>query len=263
MLRKLLTLFLSFLLLCGCSSSASNNASSVEKTYDEEFMTALAKGLEERWEIADSNNLEESAELYASLEQSELDCVEEYSEKKFKDTKLQELAIAFINELKNGIEVAKKYGADSFYTDYINHQNKRTKILYEINQLKEIPVKNVEQLNELLAQGKEVGEQETRLDAIKSIILNLEFTLDDSKSDEYSKVYSAVAENTTSYNVLSVFMDVNLKDSDGVNIGTEYVSVDNWNSGEKARFEFTVFGDDANFTSYSLSVDDYSIDFAD
>ena len=138
-----------------------------------------------------------------------------------------------------------------------------TKILYEINQLKEIPVKNVEQLNELLAQGKEVGEQETRLDAIKSIILNLEFTLDDSKSDEYSKVYSAVAENTTSYNVLSVFMDVNLKDSDGVNIGTEYVSVDNWNSGEKARFEFTVFGDDANFTSYSLSVDDYSIDFAD
>ena len=114
-----------------------------------------------------------------------------------------------------------------------------------------------------MAQGKEVGEQETRLDAIKSIILNLEFTLDDSKSDEYSKVYSAVAENTTSYNVLSVFMDVNLKDSDGVNIGTEYVSVDNWNSGEKARFEFTVFGDDANFTSYSLSVDDYSIDFAD
>lgn len=71
-------------MLCGCSSSASNNASSVEKTYDEEFMTAWAKGLEERWEIADSNNLEESAELYASLEQSELDCVEEYSEKNLK-----------------------------------------------------------------------------------------------------------------------------------------------------------------------------------
>lgn len=45
---KTFVLFISIILLASCSESQSTNK---DKTYDKEFITALAEGLDSRWKI--------------------------------------------------------------------------------------------------------------------------------------------------------------------------------------------------------------------
>lgn len=79
-------------------------------------------------------------EGYETATQTELDVIEKYQDLKFKDSKLKEAALAYINELKNGLEVAKTYSSDSFYDNWEKHYDSKTSKLITINDIKKVEV---------------------------------------------------------------------------------------------------------------------------
>lgn len=253
-MKKLFYLVMTILLgvtLAACSSKSSKE----EKTYDGEFIQALAKGLESRWKFADSSAWSDSATSFKKALQEELDKVEEYKDKKFSDSKLQELALSYINSLKSGQEVAKTYGSDNFTQNWMNHRDERNSILNEINSIKEIPVANKESLNELLADGKEATANNDKKEAIENLVKNISFSVDSAKSNEFTTYYSATVENTTSYTIKNLSIAVNLVNTEGVTVDTTYVDANNWKPGTKTLMEFPVF--DKEFEKTELTVSYY------
>ncbi|SUN72126.1 Uncharacterised protein [Streptococcus infantarius] len=80
------------------------------KYYDNDFVTDLGKALDARWTYTDDKanaDVVMTEEGYETATQTELDVIEKYQDLKFKDSKLKEAALAYINELKNGLKVAK------------------------------------------------------------------------------------------------------------------------------------------------------------
>ena len=102
MLKKLLRVslipLLLMLLLMTIFKSINNN----NKTYDSEFITSLAKGLDERWKVSDlKNDDEEEIKDYKSYIDYELIEIEQYKNRKFKNPKLKRLANTYINIQRN------------------------------------------------------------------------------------------------------------------------------------------------------------------
>ncbi|MEY8461675.1 FxLYD domain-containing protein [Streptococcus merionis] len=244
-MKKLIQGILAFLVLflvvgCASGNQTTSSGQSEEKVYDSEFLASLGEALESRWAFSDSTDFSESADNYEKLVQSELDKIEDYASKKFKDTQLQELAISYINELKKGIEVADSYGVESFYLDWHSHQNRRTELLTKINDLSPIVVKDESLLKELLAQGKEVESESKKDQDIKDLVSTITFTQDVEHSDAYTKWYVATVRNTTEYDIGTLGLTVNVINADGVTVETAYANAANWKKGSENFFEVMV-----------------------
>jgi hypothetical protein len=251
MIKKIFALFVAILFIGGCSSSQPKEA---EKTYDNEFITALGKGLDSRWVVAEKDkaqNVPFSTE-FTKFPQFELKEIEEYKDKKFEDDKLKELAITYINELKE----SKKSAEDDDIDGWKLHQNKRLSLLISINNLKEIPVKDKDRLKEMLSDGRKIENNNAKQEAIQNLISSVKFEVDQEKTNQFSTEYYAIVENTTEYNIDYIDLLITLKDSDDVNYRTTYVSQSNWKKGTKVRFEFTDF--DQKLAKYEIQVRDVS-----
>lgn len=118
-MKKILTLLTAVLtvslLLIACGNKQ-------DKYADQAFMNDLSKGLEARWSLSDSDPDNESKDFYKQLDKKELDSISSYSNKKFKNDKLHEHAIAYINALKKQKATLKYYGSDSFYDKWNSYQ---------------------------------------------------------------------------------------------------------------------------------------------
>lgn len=243
MFKKVICIVLSTILLVGCSSNSKNT------NYDSEFLTSLSKGLDKRWKDTDKYP-DESAKNYKLYINDELNEIKDYGDKKFKNDKLKELAIRYINVLKEGKEIASNFGADSFEDQWSEHQNKRYELLVEINSISEIPVQDKDGLGEILAGGKEVKrDNEVRKD-LENIINSADFKQDDSNS--YLPKYSAVVENTTGYDIEALTVEVSLFDENDVLYNTTYINVNNWKKGTKAKLEFLDTDDKEGTYEFSL-----------
>ena len=84
MLKKLLRVSLIPLLLMLLLISIFKSIDNSNKTYDSEFITSLAKGLDERWKVSDLKN-DDEAEIkdYKSYIDYELIEIEQYKNRKF------------------------------------------------------------------------------------------------------------------------------------------------------------------------------------
>ena len=161
-----------------------------------------------------------------------------------------------IATLNKGLEVAATYGADSFYIDWDKHANARTSIILKINSIKEIPVKDKNILNQLLAKGKEATQENAKETAVNDLVSNLTYQLDEAKSDEFVKVYFVEVENTTEYLIKDLGISVNLVNDSGVTVETTYINMDNWKSGSKVRLEFSVY--DKEFAKTETTLEYYT-----
>lgn len=255
MIRKRVSIILiatlvSMLVLGACSKS------SEPKYYDKDFMSSLEKGLESRWVFADKEEDTENKEFYTTATKKELEQVKKYEDLKFKDSKLKEAAISYINELKNGLKVAKTYGSDSFYDNWEKHYDSRTSKLITINDIKKIEVSEKKQsiLDELLASGKEVISAEKNKDTLTSFLKSITFAKDETRSNEFSSYYTATVENTTGLNIENLNLSFKLIDDNGVTVDTPVEYVENWNAGEKRQLEFWT---DKQFSKTEITMDEY------
>lgn len=250
---------LSLLFIAACS----NNSKEEKKYFDEQFVTALAKGLESRWQYTDTTkDDQDSKKWYKNAIKKELDSIEEYQDKSFKDSKLKEAAIAYINSLKETDKVADTFGATDFYNDWDKAYETRTAKLIAINDISKIKVseKYQDNLDEVLSSGKSVQQDTNNKQKITDLFKNVTFTKDETKSDEYSSYYYTTVQNTTGLTIKHLTLSVKFIDDQGVTVEQTYLNpTDNWAKDETKRLEFMVPSDKA-FTKTEVVSDYFDFD---
>lgn len=161
MLKKLLRVSLIPLLLMLLLISIFKSIDNSNKTYDSEFITSLAKGLDERWKVSDLKN-DDEAEIkdYKSYIDYELIEIEQYKNRKFKNPKLKRLANTYINVQKNEKKSIENQDLvdSTFESEWNKYQRKRYELLLDINSIVGIPVQDKNSLDSILKAGKAIKE---------------------------------------------------------------------------------------------------------
>lgn len=269
----LFALLMATIIVTGCASTTGNtnaeNAATVEIVYaDQDFITDLAKALEARWALSDSVDYEfvegtqEHRDSYGSLLQAELDVLSDknYDNATFKDSKLKEKAISYLNCLHDQ-EDALTYVTvdyDKYAELWESAYNKRTQLITDFVRNYGLTVSDEYKatLSDMITNASVVDEKQHQEEAIQKLVNSISFERVENEDDSEWVTYKAIVENTMDYEIVSLSIDVNLIDKDGVNIATEYVSMDNIASGEKGKLEFST---DEQFEKTKLTVNYYEL----
>lgn len=242
----------------GCSSDSQSEATTEEYFADDDFMAALSQGLEDRWSLDDGSEYEyytdEHKEIYTKYVNAELDKVEDFTTKKFKDTTLQEKAIKYINALK-----AQKEALDYVTVDPEQYEekwgtayNERSKLITEFVNNYNLTVSDdyANTLKEFEINAKEVEQNEEIKESIQEMLASVEFQ---AERDEYSDwvTYTGVIENTAGVDFNSFEININLLDKDGMIVESLFDSISNLKKGQKAKIEFST---DQEFKTTSLEI---------
>ena len=257
MKKKILLLFAVFCLavsIAGCSSSKDDYC-------DKDFLSAMSKGLNDRWKDTSGDDVvpgtDEQKEAFSKIVSNELNNIKDYKDKKFEDSKLQELAIKYINILQD-----QKDALDYVTVNYEKYEDlwdtaydERSKLIVEINKKYNLDIdkENEDILKEMETNSKEVKDKENIENSISDMIKNAELKL---VSSEYGyKDYEVILENSTSVKLSSFELDVKLKDNDGIIVDTLVDFEDNWEPGTKVKFTFNT---DQDFKSYEFVTSYYT-----
>lgn len=247
------------ILLTGCGAASQTATTETEIHYaDEDFISDLATGLQNRWDINDVAEYEEGSDEHkqydTDLVDAELNVLEKYQSMPFEDSKLQEYAISYINCLKQQKE-AVSYITTAYETydeKWSEAYDNRTKLIMTFVNDYGLKVDEAHQatLDELIANAKVVNENEKIKTTIDSMMQNL--TIEVTKDESGWKTYEAVLENNTGKDFDYFQITLNIYDSDKVQIDSLYDQMQNWKNGTKAKFEFST---DKDFSSYDAKAD--------
>ncbi len=242
--------------LCGCSTSQSSSSS--DSYADDEAMKVIASGLEARWAITDSSTYEDNAENLKKAINAEIDKDSALKERQFKDSKMQEDVLAYINILEDSLKVVENYKYES--VEYIEKwdavYDKRTAKLKTLVDSYGLSVSDSKQsvLDELVSAGTEAQNQTDRDDAINALFKKAKFKKTSEGYGYYE--YSATIKNKTDYAFEDVSIVLSLYDKKGVKVEETYASANSWEKGEKVRFETS---SEVNAEKVKVSVDSYTV----
>jgi hypothetical protein len=241
----LLTMALS---LVACSDKKAN-AKEEEYFADEDFMKDLAKGLETRWSFDSEHDdktqdiasySKEHKEYYEKLVDSELDSISKYMDEKFKDSKLKESAVSYINALNEQKEAAKYIVASpqQYEKDWEAARVKRAKLLESFVRDYGLTVSDEYQdiLDEFMITSQTAKEEDQLKEQFAQMTENLQFAVND---DGYgNKTCTAEVHNITDKNFKQLQFQVNLLDGNNTIVQSTYGHVNNINADQKAVLEF-------------------------
>lgn len=223
------------------SCGTSNTSESTGPTYaDGEFLEAFSTGLENRWEFIDSNvELGEKESLTEAIT-IEKNILEDFKNRQFEDSKLQEKAISYINQLNEGLDLLDTFGADSFYENWDSYYAKRTQTILDFTENYDLSFseKHASTIAEMRAHGKEVQQVADNKEALEALFQNVVFEYEPTEYDDDYKNYVAIVENNAGFDISTFDATINIIDSDEVVVDNQYIFADNWKNSQKFRFEF-------------------------
>ena len=231
------------------------------KTYDSEFITSLAKGLDERWKVSDLKN-DDEAEIkdYKSYIDYELIEIEQYKNRKFKNPKLKRLANTYINVQKNEKKSIENQDLvdSTFESEWNKYQRKRYELLLDINSIVGIPVQDKNSLDSILKAGKAIKE----FNRVYGILVNTfdkkNFVAETvSGVSENEKRYLGNFENTTGHDITHIYIE----EDDRPYLGRSFEPEDTWKNRTKKSFEFSIPDSDTQFKYFKVFVSDKSLTF--
>ena len=266
MLKKLLRVSLIPLLLMLLLISIFKSIDNRNKTYDSEFITSLAKGLDERWKVSDLKN-DDEAEIkdYKSYIDYELIEIEQYKNRKFKNPKLKRLANTYINVQKNEKKSIENQDLvdSTFESEWNKYQRKRYELLLDINSIVGIPVQDKNSLDSILKAGKAIKE----FNRVYGILVNTfdkkNFVAETvSGVSENEKRYLGNFENTTGHDITHIYIEILYYDEDDrPYLGRSFEPEDTWKNRTKKSFEFSIPDSDTQFKYFKVFVSDKSLTF--
>ena len=271
MKKKLSTILLGILFLMllsvGCSSTKEVEKKEEEPQYaDDAFVQDMSKGLQARWDLNAIDeqkegydkilvNSKEYQDMMVSYIDAELNEIEKYTEEKFENKNLQEIAIKYINLLEKHKEICDYMTVDydKYYEEFEPIYNERSKIIESmVNDYgMTVDEKHQKTLNDFLTKSQLVQEQEKKETAIDQMLADIQFQVTEDSGNDW-KTYQAIVENTTGINFKTFSVDINLLSTDGVIVETAYYQVSAFNNGSKAQFEFAT---DKEFASTQVIAD--------
>ena len=239
-------------------------------TYDNEFINSLAKGLNNRWGIVNLNENDKdkgkdkiTIKDYRDYIDCELIEIDKYNNRNFKDSKLKEFAKAYINNLKETREaILKRKFVDSPFTDeWEKYQRKRYELLLDINSIVEIPVKDKKSLNEILRSGKAVKEFNRVYGILVDTFKPENFGVENvSGSDGNEKRYRGNFENTTGYDIESIYILIKCYDeNDSVYFSRSFERNNIWKNRTEISFEFSIPDSDKKFKYFKVLISEKSL----
>jgi|GEM_PF-248554 len=227
--------------LSGCGKTEAEN--NKPEYADSQAMSIIAKGYEKRSDKIEAfdeagKDTEDSKNLKQII-QVEIDNDKPLKTMKYKDGKLQENVVAYINTLDDQIDVVDKFPSSStdFYDHWRSVYDKRTsllKLFYDKYHLR-VGAKYQDDFNELLKNGANVTEKNAEKQAISDLVEHAQFNKQDDGYGYYT--YSAVIQNTTKYSFNDVSILLSLYDSENVKVEEIYADADSWAAGESVKFE--------------------------
>ncbi|NLR08707.1 MULTISPECIES: FxLYD domain-containing protein [Lactobacillaceae] len=251
-MKRIVTI--AILLFAGLSLTACGSKKSETKYYDSDFISALESGLQKRWAITDTvKDIDKaSQDTLTKSVNAELDVVKPYENKKFKNDKLHEQAITYINALKDQKTALKSYDKSNFFDKWNKAYNTRTQMIVKINQKHKLKVadKYKSDLTELTRHGDEVANQDQKTEAINALVKSIKFK--QAKDDGYNYTYDAKVKNNSGYSFKNFGIKVKLMDSDKTVVDTQLTYVDDWDKNQTSQFEFMT---DKKFNSYEVVLD--------
>lgn len=152
---------------------------------DDEAMSIIANGLEKRFAIVNLNDDEESLRKAV---QTEIDTEKSLKERPFKDSKMQEDVITYINLANDSLNVLNEYSynSDKYLEEWQKVYDERTsqiQVLTEKYGLK-VSDKYADTFKQLTTNGKQVEEQNAQKDAINKLLADATFEKTDSGYDD-------------------------------------------------------------------------------
>ncbi|PCR98995.1 FxLYD domain-containing protein [Lactococcus fujiensis] len=249
-MKKITTLLIGFVMLllvltsCGTSKTSTGQKNNYA---DKSFISDLSAGLQERWKLGDeldkiSNpSTSQTKDYYSKFVKVEMDSVGSYKDKKFKDTKLQSLALQYINLLEDSKKEITGLGTYDGMTKWEDTYQSRTKLLVEFKNNYNLAVddKYKTYLDGLEADGQKAIKNDELKTKITTLVNGIVFVYKQEEYDDTYKKYQAVVENNTGTDLSSFSGQVNLVDANGVTVDNTFISTDNWKNGSKVLFEFT------------------------
>lgn len=252
----LLTIVLGISCCAGCSannnqptqtSDASSTSNSIIEYQDENFLSDLAIGLEKRWNMSNNDTADydlytkEHQEAFSKMIDAELDILGKYENAEFEDSKLKEKALSYINALKDQKEALRYATVDAEKYDdaWSKAYDERTKLITEFSENFGLKISEEYQatLDDFLLNAQEVAKEEDKAAQVKELVKSIKF---EKVEEEYDwATYEAVVENTTNIDFESLYLEINLLDKDKVIIDNQFVDVQNFNKGAKAKFKFS------------------------
>ena len=236
------------------------------KTYDSEFITSLATGLDERWKVtAQKDDDEREIEDYKSYIDYELIEIEQYKTKKFKNPKLKRLANTYINIQRNEREAVENqdFVDSTFVSKWNQYQNKRFELLLDINSIVKIPIQDKNILDSILKSGKAVKEFNRVYGILVDTFAKKNFVAEMvSGVSENEKRYLGNFENTTGHDITHIYIEILYYDEDDrPYLARSFEPEDTWKNRTKKSFEFSIPDSDKQFKYFKVFISDKSLTF--
>lgn len=266
MLKKLLRVSLIAVLLILLLISIFQSIHNSNKTYDREFITSLATGLDERWKVtAQTDDDEKEIEDYKSYIDYELIEIEQYKNRKFKNPKLKRLANKYINVQKNERKAIESRDTveSAFMYEWNDYQDRRFELLLDINSIVEIPVQDKNNLDSILRSGEAVKEFNRVYGILVDTFDPKNFVVEEVTGvSEKEKRYIGNFENTTGHEIMYIDVAINFYDeNDKVYSGFRFNIRYGWENGTKESFEFSIPDSDTRFKYFKVKLGEKSFSF--
>lgn len=240
MMGLLVLLICSLGFISACSQNHANAAKS--KYVDDKAMNVIAAGFERRFDVIESNANDDdphSTENIQEAIEAEIKNDKELKNARFKDSKMQQDVITYLNLLDDQLKVTEDYSQSSadYYEEWNKVYDKRSAQLKKLvdNYGLEVGEKYKDDFNDLIKNGKSVAEKTRNEDTINSLIQGAYFEKTDDGYGLYT--YTAVVENTSSISFSNVGLTLALYDVDDVKAEETYADTSSWAPGEKVKFE--------------------------
>ena len=266
MLKKLLRVSLIPLLLMLLLITIFKSIHNSNKTYDSEFITSLATGLDERWKVtAQKDDDEREIEDYKSYIDYELIEIEQYKTKKFKNPKLKRLANTYISIQRNEREAIENqnFVDSTFVSEWNQYQNKRFELLLDINSIVKIPIQDKNILDSILKSGKAVKEFNRVYGILVDTFDPKNFVVEEVTGvSEKEKRYLGNFENTTGHDITHIYIEILYYDEDDrPYLARSFEPEDTWKNRTKKSFEFSIPDSDKQFKYFKVFISDKSLTF--
>lgn len=247
MKKKLAVMLACALALVGLSACSSNSTSQEPQYADDTAMATIAKGFEARCKAIDQMEADgkdtQTTKAYKKFVNTELDMDKPLKDEKFKDSKMQEDVLSYINALEATKDILdnSSMASDNFWTDWNEGYNKRCEAMKVLVDKYDLKVSEAYQddLDDIVNNGKAVAKKNEADEQLNNLFANVTF---DKQGDGYDNswfTYSAIVENSTDKTYTNVSLTLALYDADGVRQGETYASINTWAAGEKAKVEAT------------------------
>ena len=233
-----------FICSLGFISACSQNATNSEKPkyVDDKAMNVIAAGFEKRSDVIESNANDDDPHSTENIQEAikaEIKNDKELKNARFKDSKMQQDVITYLNLLDDQLKVTEDYSQSSsdYYEEWNKVYDKRSEQLKKLvdNYGLEVGEKYKDDFDELIKNGKSVAEKTRNEDAINSLIQGAYFEKSDDGYGLYT--YTAVVENTSGISFSNVGLTLALYDADDVKAEETYADTSSWAPGEKVKFE--------------------------